>query len=132
MNAALAEIQPLLFEFLAMDTPQRQHRRFAKCRCASPIYGMIFCDHAADVNPQRWLTFHLIQQCVEAQFILRAWWAVKAKYQLAELQTKDPNMHRLVARCLQMPVTLHDDLRNLCTHVLEPIGGWMKSEWQIE
>lgn len=131
MNAALAEIQPLLFEFLAMDTPATaQEIRKMRVRITD-LWGD-FCDHAADVNPQRWLTFHLIQQCVEAQFILRAWWAVKAKYQLAELETKDPNMHRLVARCLQMPVTLHDDLRNLCTHVLEPIGGWMKSEWQIE
>ncbi|MCR8630120.1 nucleotidyltransferase domain-containing protein [Paenibacillus radicis (ex Xue et al. 2023)] len=57
------------------------------------------------------------------------WWAVKTKYILEELRTRDTTMANLVERCLNLP-GLGPELEIVCTYVLEPLGGWMKESWK--
>ncbi|MHB9005105.1 MAG: nucleotidyltransferase domain-containing protein, partial [Coriobacteriia bacterium] len=58
-----------------------------------------YCD-ASDTLVRRWISVEIVRECVNAQFILRGWWAVKTKYQLEELTNRDKNMAELVHLCL--------------------------------
>ncbi|WP_282942742.1 nucleotidyltransferase domain-containing protein [Paenibacillus sp. RC67] len=87
-----------------------------------------FCDKR-DHLERIWLSIEILQKCVEAQFTIQKWWAVKTKYVLEELRTCDALMANLVERCLKSPGS-GPELEIICTYVLEPIGGWMKESWK--
>ncbi|GIN71103.1 hypothetical protein J14TS2_15780 [Bacillus sp. J14TS2] len=84
---------------------------------------------STEENNRNWLSFHIIQVCVEVHFIIRNWWGTKTKYQLEELEKRDPHMNSLVGNCLKAKGTKEDILYTLCNHVLNPIGGFMNESW---
>ncbi|MCJ7841607.1 nucleotidyltransferase domain-containing protein [Lederbergia sp. NSJ-179] len=87
-----------------------------------------FCDEVE--NQERlWLSFEILQKCVEAQFTIRQWWAVKSKYQLEELRVHDVKMANLLENCLES-LGSKERLENICSYVLDPVGGWMKEPWK--
>lgn len=58
-----------------------------------------YCD-ASDPCIRKWISIEIVRECINAQFILRGWWAVKTKHQLEELANRDANMAELLQECL--------------------------------
>ncbi|MDB5085987.1 MAG: nucleotidyltransferase protein [Bacilli bacterium] len=87
-----------------------------------------YCDKV-NLKERLWLSFEILQKCVESHFILNKWWAVKTKYQLEEIRIKDPKFAYLVDCSLS---SLGDErhFKDLCTYVLDPIDGWMRDSWK--
>ena len=73
-----------------------------------------------------WLRNRLLQECVDAHFVIRGWWAVKPKYQMNELRLKDAALAGYITECLRQ-ADGEKSLRTICEYVLRPIGGFMRS-----
>ncbi|WP_179136122.1 nucleotidyltransferase domain-containing protein [Paenibacillus sp. 32352] len=82
-----------------------------------------------DDREKEWLSFVILQECVNTLFVTRRWWAVKPKYQLKEIKSRNVSIADLLERCLASPGS-KEELETLCSYVLEPIGGWMKEGWK--
>ncbi|MFD1677616.1 nucleotidyltransferase domain-containing protein [Alicyclobacillus fodiniaquatilis] len=87
-----------------------------------------YCDNENQTERQL-LAMYLIQTCIESIFVLRQWWAVKPKYQLADLRSKDANLSYKLELCIQTFGGDQDVLRDFCTYVLNPVGGWLRESW---
>lgn len=87
-----------------------------------------FCD-AEKEQVRLWLALDILQKCVEAHFIFQNRWAVKTKYQIEELKAHDPIMASHLSKCISS-LGSTEELQNICSYVLEPVGGWMKESWK--
>lgn len=85
-----------------------------------------YCDQCSNTAEQAWLAFYVVQCCIESQFKLRNWWAVKPKYELDELTQKDAAMAELVGHCIKSKGADKASLSSLCRHVLGPAGGFFR------
>lgn len=83
----------------------------------------------AEERERLWLAMEIVRQCVEAWFKTRRQWAVKTKYELEQIRTFDAAMATLIEDFLPDPGS-GEQLRDICTYVLQPIGGWMKESWK--
>lgn len=90
-----------------------------------------YCDQQPYSINQSWLSFHLIECCIEAQFKIKNWWTVKPKYVLEELQNRDPVMTDIVEGCLVSRGSDRETLHRLCMHVLESLGGFLRETMTI-
>lgn len=75
---------------------------------------------------------HCLRGCTDAWRDLRQWWATKTKYQLEEIRSRDGTMANLVETCLDSLECNEHALYELCSHVLTPVGGWMKEPWRAQ
>lgn len=91
-----------------------------------------YLDQVPESINQLWLSYHIIRTCIESQFIIKSWWAVKPKYQIEELEKKDLNMAKIAIDCLQSKGMDRQLVEELCCYVLEPIGGFLKEGWISE
>lgn len=74
-----------------------------------------------------WIKNQILQDCVEAHFVINHWWAVKPKYQMEVLRRKDPLMISYLHGCLNM-TSESKALKVLCDYVLYPLGGLLKTK----
>lgn len=91
-----------------------------------------YIDQIVNSHEQTWLSFHLIQCCIESQFQIKKWWAVKPKYELEELRLRDSHMATLAEACLNTMGRDKEAVKKLCRHVLEPIGGFLRESITLE
>lgn len=85
-----------------------------------------YIDQPVNTLNQKWLAYNTIQCCIESQFKLKSWWTVKPKYELDELNMKDPVMAKLVEACISTGGSDRELVMNLCTYVLKPVGGFLR------
>ncbi|MFZ5353123.1 MAG: hypothetical protein ACOZCL_10435 [Bacillota bacterium] len=78
-----------------------------------------YIDQESCSTSQSWLCFHLVNECIESQFKLKQWWAVKAKHQLSEIREKDEYMAGLVEKCIESQGKDVNALETLCKYVTE-------------
>ncbi|MFB5193260.1 nucleotidyltransferase domain-containing protein [Alicyclobacillus fastidiosus] len=90
-----------------------------------------YCDKENQTERQL-LAVYVIQTCIESLFVLRQWWAVKPKYQLVDLRSKDAYLSYKLEQCIQTLGADQEVLRDLCTYVLNPVGGWLRESWKTE
>jgi hypothetical protein len=90
-----------------------------------------YCDQQPYSLNQSWLSFHLIECCIEAQFKIKNWWTVKPKYVLEELNHRDSVMADIVEECLVSKGSDKEALQKLCIYVLEPLGGFLRETMTI-
>jgi hypothetical protein len=126
-NKRWIDLHQLALEYSKVGPSPVSEKQIRKIRVKLTSLWNDFCD-SNEVAVKKWLTFCLVQECVDAQFEIRRWWVAKPKYRLQKLREKDSMMFKLVERC--MLGIDQDALYQLCIHVLEPIGGWMDEYWQ--
>lgn len=120
------KLHKLAKDYFDMGPSEISPRALQKARMN--ITGLFdnYCDQERNSYEQTWLSFHLIQHCIESQFLIKGWWAVKPKHELHELRLRDSHMADLVEECIAAKGVDKEAVERMCLHVLEPIGGFLR------
>lgn len=126
------ELHKLSKEYFEIGPVQPSEKELHRARMQITDLMDDYLDQAGQSVNQLWLLYHIIETCIEYHFIVKAWWAVKPKYQIEELAKKDPYMSSIVIKCLTTEGKDKHLVYKLCDYVLKPIGGFLRESWGLE
>lgn len=130
-NAKWANLSETAMKYFSLGPCKASERTIRSIRLR--ITGLFdnYSDQPVNSLNQKWLSFHLIECCIESEFKIKNWWTVKPKYELDELLQKDPIMSGLVEECLLSRNSGRESIKKLCLYVLEPVGGFLRESMLI-